>query len=124
MVVGDVRLIERVLDNLVDNAIRFTPQGGSISVACARVGDRLVVRVSDTGPGIAAEDRDRIFDRFYRGRQPVDASSNTAGLGLSIAARIIALHGGELSATPGTDAGTEFVFSLPLRDLTTPVTDR
>lgn len=65
--VGEVRLVERVLDNLLDNAIRFTPQGGTVIVACARAGDRVAVRVTDAGPGIAAEDRGRIFDRFYRG---------------------------------------------------------
>ncbi|MBA3296172.1 MAG: GAF domain-containing sensor histidine kinase [Acidobacteria bacterium] len=113
-VMGDVRLLERVLENLLDNAIRFTPRGGTVSVGCERGGDRVLVRVSDTGPGIASEDRHRIFDRFYRGRQPVDASFNTAGIGLSIAQRIVALHGGELWATERVGGGSEFVFSLPL----------
>jgi signal transduction histidine kinase len=113
VVMGEVRLVERVLDNLVDNAIRFTPPGGSVGVSCALAGDRVVVRVIDTGPGISEGDRERIFDRFYRGRQPAESSSDTAGLGLSIARRIVARHGGELNATHGRRVGAEFVLWLP-----------
>ncbi|MCA1586926.1 MAG: HAMP domain-containing histidine kinase, partial [Acidobacteria bacterium] len=120
VVVGDVRLLERVLENLLDNAIRFTPPGGAVGVACARVGNRVTVRVTDTGPGIAAEDRDRIFDRFYRGRQPANPSSDTAGLGLSIARRIVEVHGGELAVTPRSGGGSEFVFSLHVGGASTP----
>jgi len=120
VVAGELRLIERVLENLLDNAIRFTPAGGEVAVSCAREGDRAVVRVTDTGPGIAATDRDRVFDRFYRGRQPVDGASNTAGLGLSIARRIITLHRGELTTAQRTDGGAEFTFSLPSFDWTAP----
>ncbi len=118
-VTGEVRLIERVLDNLLDNAIRFTPKGGAVSVACARDGDVVRVRVTDTGPGIATEDIDKIFDRFYRGRQPADTSTN-AGLGLSIARRIMALHGGELTASHQRGGGSEFAFWLPQSSTSTP----
>jgi len=112
MVAGDVRLIERVLENLLDNAIRFTPDQGKISVTCEQSGDNVVVRVVDTGPGIAAADAVHIFDRFYRGRQPVHGSS-TAGLGLSIARRVIELHHGVITATRAAGGGAEFAFSLP-----------
>nr|MBA2305133.1 hypothetical protein [Acidobacteriota bacterium] len=114
VVVGEVRLLERVLANLLDNAIRLTPEDGTVSVACAVVGDRVIVRVTDTGPGIAAEDGEKIFDRFYRGGFAT-ASSDTAGLGLSSARRIVTLHGGQLTATQRSSGGAEFVFSLPRR---------
>lgn len=120
VVMGEVRLLERVLANLLDNAIRLTPEGGAVCVVCAAVGDRVVVRVTDTGPGIAAEDRERIFERFYRGGQSVETTSNTAGLGLSSARRVVALHGGELTATQRPTGGTEFAFSLPRRIVVAP----
>ncbi len=113
---GDVRLIERALENLLDNALRFTPEGGTVSVTCKRSGDRVVVRVKDTGPGIAAADQEWIFDRFYRGRQPVDGASTTTGLGLSIARRIVELHHGEITAAQGSDGGAELTFSFAACD--------
>jgi len=84
-----------------------------VSVACARDNDVVRVRVTDTGPGIAMEDRERIFDRFHRGLPPADRTSSTAGLGLSIARRIITLHGGELTAAHPSQGGSEFAFWLP-----------
>ncbi|MBA2354829.1 MAG: GAF domain-containing sensor histidine kinase [Acidobacteria bacterium] len=113
VVMGEVRLLERVLDNLLDNAIRFTPPGGTVSVACACVGEHVVVRVIDTGPGIADVERERIFDRFYRGPQPAATSPAGAGIGLSIARRIVVLHGGDLTVAPGNGGGAQFAFSLP-----------
>lgn len=114
VVVGEVRLIERVLANLLDNSIRLTPDGGAVTVSCFGVGDRVVVRVTDTGPGFSIEDSERIFERFYRG-QSTPQLSDTAGLGLSSARRIVALHGGQLTAFRGPAGGAEFVFSLPRR---------
>ena len=110
MVRGDVRLLERVLWNLLDNALRFTPWGGSVDVSCEQVDARIIVRVHDSGPGIPAEEYERVFTRFYRGQGVVDHRS--AGLGLSIAKRIVELHRGEIRASSPPDGGAQFEFSL------------
>ena len=112
LVVGDVRLVERVLENLLDNAIRFTPEGGLVRASCAQLGDRIIVRVSDTGPGIAPSDQYRIFDRFYRGRQDRGRSTTTTGLGLAIARRIVELHGGTITVAEGELGGATLTFWL------------
>src|SRR5207248_11788462 len=107
---GDIALMERVLENLLDNAIRYTPAGGRISVSIEYDGGRMTVRVSDSGRGIAPKDLPFIFDRFYRG----DTTGGGAGLGLAIAKRILELHGSQLSAESRVNVGTTFVFALPL----------
>jgi two-component system OmpR family sensor kinase len=111
LVSGDLALMERVLENLIENAIRYTPSGGSVTVALIPEDGRLIVRVSDTGCGIAEESLPYIFDRFYRGD---DAASRAdgAGLGLAIARRIVELHGSSLSAQSRLNAGTTFIFAI------------
>lgn len=109
---GDPRLLERVLWNLLDNAVRFTPAGGSIAVSCEHRGDEIAVRVRDSGLGILDSDMARIFDRCYRGRQPDHQEKSTAGLGLSISKRIIELHDGTLAADSPAAGGAEFTFLL------------
>jgi signal transduction histidine kinase len=110
---GDERRLTQVLMNLVGNAIKFT-DAGSVSIRAKVEGGSLVVAVSDTGVGIAAEDRQRIFEEF----QQVDSSSTRkkggTGLGLAIARRIVELHGGRIwvESTPGQ--GSTFAFTLPL----------
>jgi len=114
--VGDLRLLERVLENLLHNAIRFTPEGGEVILTCSRSNDRAEVRVTDTGPGIAPADRAHLFNRFYSGRQPSDHVSATTGLGLAIARRVVELHGGTLTAAEPSEGGAEFIASLPASD--------
>jgi len=113
MVHGDIRLIERVLVNLVDNAMRYTPEGGRISLLCVANGSGVLVEVSDTGPGIPAAELPHIFDRFYRvaGTADVDARQG-AGLGLAIAQRILDLHGSHLEVRSEPNAGASFFFAL------------
>jgi two-component system OmpR family sensor kinase len=110
LVSGDIALIERVLENLIDNAIRHTPAGGAITIALTPEGERVRVQVSDTGVGISEEHLPHIFDRFYRAEQPVRGDG--AGLGLAIAKRILELHGTLLEAESRVDEGTTFVFSV------------
>lgn len=110
---ADVGLIERVLVNLVENAITHTPAGGTVTLGLER-GDRqgeqgVVVRVEDTGAGIAPEDLPRVFDRFYRGG---GRSRAGAGLGLAIAQRILALHGSTIRVESEPDRGAAFSFRL------------
>jgi signal transduction histidine kinase len=110
LVSGDIALMERVLENLLDNAIRYTPAGGRVTVSIVREGGTLSVRVSDTGKGIAEESLPYIFDRFYRGE--AGNRDGGAGLGLAIAKRILELHGASLEARSRVNAGTTFVFRV------------
>lgn len=112
--IGDIGLIQRVLENLVRNAIRFTPTGGEVTIAIAERPETLAVTVSDNGPGIADEDIPRIFDRFYRAVGGEEARSDSSGLGLAIVKRILDLHGSRITVTSKVDRGTRFEFELPL----------
>jgi len=108
----DPERIEQVLVNLVHNAVKFTPPGGIITVGAAAEDDHLVVWVADTGPGVAPEDRDRIFERFYKtDRSRADAGT---GLGLSIARHLVELHGGRIWVDGTARPGTTIKFTLPL----------
>ena len=107
--VDPVRLRE-VLANLVANAIRHTPAGGSVVIRGSVTGDRLVLRVADTGPGIDPAVLPHVFDRFVKG-----AGSGGSGLGLAIARYLVAAHGGTLEVEATGSAGTTFRASLPLR---------
>jgi signal transduction histidine kinase len=117
LVEGDVGMIERVLSNLLDNAIRYTPEGGTVSVELENGNDRVSVRVADSGPGIPAEDLPHIFDRFYRVEKSRSPEGGGSGLGLAIARRIIELHGSLIEAESEEGVGTAFTFQLPLHSL-------
>lgn len=97
---GDAELCGVLLRNLVDNAVRYTPEGGRVDVSVRSEGERVVLSVTDSGPGIPPEERERVLERFYRGR---GSSEEGSGLGLSIVARIAELHGAELSLADGLD---------------------
>ena len=112
---ADVGMIERVLDNLIDNSLKNTPEGGSVHVCVSTEQDKVQLAISDTGYGIADEDMSHIFQRFYR--KSVNAGKVGAdsglGLGLAIAARIVELHGSHLEVSSVLHQGTTFRFSLP-----------
>ena len=112
--VGDIGLIQRVLENLVKNAVRFTPDGGEVTISIAEKPDVLAVAVSDTGPGIADEDLPRIFERFYSAVDGEQARSDSSGLGLAIVKRILDLHKSRITVSSRQNAGTRFEFELPL----------
>jgi hypothetical protein len=112
---ADISLIQRVLENLVGNALKFTPAGGLVSISVQPAAAVVGISVSDTGPGIAAEAIPHIFDRFYRGdAQPGRNDNGSMGLGLAIARRILELHGSEIHVTSEERHGTRFDFDLPL----------
>lgn len=111
-----VGLIQRVLENLVRNAIRFTPDGGEVTISITERPRSVSVSVSDTGPGIPTEEIPRIFDRFYRAVQGEEARSDSSGLGLAIVKRILDLHDSRITVVSKIDAGTRFEFELPLID--------
>lgn len=110
---GDIGLIQRVLDNLIGNALRYTPSGGLITLSLSGESDNIMVKVADTGQGIPEHEIAHIFERFYRLEKNRTASGKNAGLGLSIAKRIIDLHGSTIQAASKPDQGTTFSFSLP-----------
>jgi signal transduction histidine kinase len=114
--VGDIGLIQRVLENLVRNALHFTPEGGSVVISVAEKPHSVTVAVADTGQGIPEKDMPRIFDRFYRSEKGEEASSGSSGLGLAIVKRILDLHASRITVTSQLDAGTRFEFDLPLHD--------
>ena len=110
-VAADIAMIERVLENLVENALRHTPPGGRVQVALSREAEGVGVEVSDTGSGIPREALPHIFERFYR--QGGDGEGHS-GLGLAISKRILELHGQSIQAAQAPGGGAAFRFGLPL----------
>lgn len=105
--------IEQVLVNLLDNAIKYTPNGGEVRLIAEKQGDHAVVRVRDTGIGIMPEDVPRIFERFYRVDKARSRQSGGTGLGLSIVRHIVEAHGGQVRVESEINRGSAFIFTLP-----------
>ena len=104
--------LKLLVTNLTDNAIRYTPEGGKIRLRVTQANERAVIEISDNGPGIAAEERERIFDRFYRA---LGTKTQGHGLGLAIVKRIVELHQGEIRVEDGLEGrGTTMRIELPL----------
>jgi len=123
-VLADIGLIERVLNNLVDNALRHTAREGRIELTVQAQGDQVLVRVADDGRGIASADLPHVFERYWttRSSEPAQQARGeagdhrpavSAGLGLAIVRRIVELHGGTISVSSAERQGCEFTFSLP-----------
>src|SRR5438132_6432775 len=104
--------IRQVLNNLLSNALRYTPKGGTVRVRCGAGAEpgQVVLSVEDTGTGIRAEDLPHVFDRFYKSKD-----SSGTGLGLAIAKSLVKAHGGEISAESSAGQGTTIRVTLPLR---------
>jgi heavy metal sensor kinase len=112
---GDEQLLRRLVLNLLDNAIKYTPPGGRVAVAARAVDGRYEIRVGDSGPGVPREAQPHLFERFYRaGRTRADDASHTAGagLGLAIARWIARAHGGDVRLARSDENGSEFVVEL------------
>jgi heavy metal sensor kinase len=107
---GDTRMIQRMIANLLDNAIKYTPSGGSVTLVLSEKGGQPTITVKDTGIGIAAEDLPRIFERFYRADR--SRSQEGSGLGLSLARAIARALGGDLTATSVPNQGSTFTITL------------
>jgi two-component system OmpR family sensor kinase len=113
---GDEDLIRRLIVNVLDNAIRFSPSGGAVRVALDRTGDMYAISVSDEGPGVAVESRSRIFERFYRADAARSHDGDTnggAGLGLALARWIARVHSGDITLAASSRLGSTFVTTLP-----------
>lgn len=113
-VLGDRERIHQVLFNLLDNAVRFTPRDGLVTVSAHRVGQRCEVRVTDTGPGIPAEHLPLVFERFYRADPARARGDGGTGIGLAIVRSIVEAHGGRIHAESEVGRGTTFAFDLPI----------
>jgi signal transduction histidine kinase len=118
---GDEDLLSQVWINLIQNSIKFTPEGGSVRVNLRRREDRVEFRITDTGIGIAPEDQPRIFDRFYKADRSRQSSVGGNGLGLAIAKRVVELHGGAIGVRSEPGGGSEFVVTLPAVRSSVPV---
>jgi len=112
LVNGDIGMIERALQNLIENALRHTPRGGRVKVVLGQHNARVQVQVIDTGIGIPEKDLPYIFDRFYQARSR-EKSSSGAGLGLAITKKILEAHGEDITVESRVDVGTRFMFELP-----------
>jgi len=110
---GDRMRLAQLLDNLVSNAIKFTPEGGRVTVRNFAAGEHSVLEVSDTGGGISAADRLQVFDPFFRARGATARAVPGTGLGLSIAKAIVEAHGGDIDVHSAEGGGTTFRVSLP-----------
>lgn len=117
---ADSAHLQRVLRNLIDNALQYTPRGGLVRIEARTQGLEARVSVSDSGPGLTASELERVFERFYRGeraRSRADAGSGRppgSGLGLAIARGLVEAHGGRLWAEPSPVGGAAFQFTVPL----------
>jgi PAS domain S-box-containing protein len=115
VILGDATLLRQALTNLVDNAIKYTPSGGTVAVGLRVVNQEVQVHVTDTGVGIAPEDQTRLFEKFYRIRRRESEGTPGSGLGLAIVKSIIERHGGRVWVDSALNQGSTFTFALPLR---------
>jgi signal transduction histidine kinase len=106
------RMIQLAL-NLIENAVKYTPEGGIVTVTAAQIHHQVCFTVADTGPGIAPEHLSHIFDRFYRMDRSRSRDQGGFGLGLAIAQQIAQLHGGEITVASQVGIGTQFSVTLP-----------
>ncbi|GCE26231.1 histidine kinase [Dictyobacter alpinus] len=113
VVMADRERIEEVLQNLLDNAVKYSPRHPEVTVACYVTGEEVIVSVSDTGMGIALREQEQIFDRFHRVGEPLSQSTPGAGLGLYICKAIVEAHGGRIWVESTLRQGSTFSFSLP-----------
>jgi PAS domain S-box-containing protein len=113
-ITGDGGRLAQLLDNLISNAIKFTPAGGKVVVSASSSAGAVWLEVRDTGIGISADDQERLFNKFFRTRVATKASIQGTGLGLAISKAIVQAHGGTISVESKEDAGTTFRVDLPV----------
>jgi signal transduction histidine kinase len=111
---GDREKIRVALHNLIGNALKYTPVGGQVSVAVTTNDGHLVVEVGDTGIGMSDEDREHVFEKFYRAKDTRVAKITGSGLGLAIAREVVRMHGGEITVESELNRGSTFTLELPI----------
>jgi signal transduction histidine kinase len=112
---ADPQKLGTILYNLLSNAFKFTPRGGSIDVTAERSGDYVHVCVADSGPGFSPEDCEKVFSEFYKVSSPGAPTASGSGLGLTISRKLVMMHGGEIWAESCKAGGAKFYFTLPCR---------
>jgi two-component system sensor histidine kinase BaeS len=110
---GDREQLQQVILILLDNAVRYTAEGGRVHVQARRDGGNAIITVHDTGIGIGEEELERVFERFYRSDEARNRQSGGAGLGLAIARELVMRHGGRISVESTEGAGSTFTIQLP-----------
>jgi len=110
---ADPQKLSTILDNLLSNALKFTPDGGRVIVTADLLEDRVRVCIADSGIGLSPEDCERVFSEFYRAPNVVAGAGS--GLGLAISKKLVLMHGGEIWAESAKEGGVRFIFTLPLR---------
>ena len=113
-VTGDRDRLGQTFDNLITNAVNYSPDSGKVVVRVAGVGDQVVVEVQDQGVGIPADEQEHIFRRFFRASTAVDLHAQGVGLGLLIVKTIVRGHGGEISVSSAPGQGTTFRLQFPV----------
>jgi signal transduction histidine kinase len=116
-VYADPRRIEQVLRNLLDNAVKYSPAGGLVVARGQATDDEVIVSVADEGVGIAPEHLNRLFEKFFRVKSPLNQQVRGSGLGLPVSRTIVENHGGRIWAESELGKGTTIYFSLPRRGL-------
>jgi two-component system phosphate regulon sensor histidine kinase PhoR len=115
---ADEEAVRQILDNLIDNAIKYTPEGGMVQVACRLEGDAVAIEVADTGIGIPRDDLPRVFERFYRVDKARSRELGGTGLGLSIVKHLVQSIGGQITVASRVGAGSQFTVQLPRYQVT------
>ncbi|MNX09762.1 Signal transduction histidine-protein kinase BaeS [compost metagenome] len=118
IVSGDMHLLERAMNNLLDNAVRHTPSHGEIMVQCYNDNNKVMFTIRDTGPGFSSEELERVFEPLYRGDISRNRSTGGSGLGLTISQRIVRQHGGELAAGNHSEGGALLTGWIPVNNNT------
>lgn len=113
---GDAHLLERAMNNLLDNAVRHTPSGGEIIIQWYKEGNKVKFEIRDTGPGFSSEELERVFEPLYRGEESRSRSTGGSGLGLTISQRIVRRHGGELAVSNHPEGGALLAGWIPAAD--------
>lgn len=114
-ITADKDMINQVVYNLIDNAVKFTPEGGYIEIHSKADAEKVIVKIRNSGKGILPEELDRIFERFYKIDKSRSYDVKGAGMGLYLCKTIVELHGGQITARSNPDEFTEFIFQLPLQ---------
>jgi signal transduction histidine kinase len=111
---GDERKFKQIVLNLLTNAVKFTPEGGRVTMDAQRVNGAYVFSVTDTGVGIAAEDQQKIFEEFRQVGNDYARKAEGTGLGLALTKRLVELHGGSIRVRSAVGQGSTFTFDLPI----------
>ena len=118
LVEADAKLIVQVIINLVDNALKYTPAGASISINAERKESVAEINITDNGNGISDAEKEKIFDKFYCGEHKIADNRRSLGLGLYLCKTIVEAHGGTICVTDKQPHGAVFTFTLPLEEVT------